>query len=716
MRSESAASIERRRAIVFFVLLFCIEVSVFYAQVSMQITPFYPMNFDQTTYINQVYTLYARFVDVGWLSLVQYPFKTANSSGMGLQIQGALAAIVGGPNRISLLSVNLFYFLTLQLALFKAIRSTTGSTAFSWIGVALLISCLSIFDAAGGLFDFRIDFSALCLFGIWICLIVMSRTFRDRRLAFAAGLIASLLIVTRFVTLVYIALIYATIIVALTFGARTSTPVTRAFSRYRIRNVWQSFLLVALFAGLPLSLSIIPIYQKYVGAHVLSNEKYMRATEVGVHDLIGHVLFYPRSIVFDHIGAPALCLSAGLVLALSVATIVNPNSRKTLGLRLIHYRYEFIAIALAIAVPIAVLTMDIAKSTVVGGIVVVPIILAFIILVSTVRSEDALRMVSMKTLSWGRGPKPRADISVGSNINLLGLTQAVVMLSGLLIFLSHASVRQHAIPRVDLDHINELNGAIVRYAVEHDMSKPRFSIDRIVDYLYWGTLDLTAFERFNVGLSVTAGLGDAGNAFDAVPRAVAIQLVEASDILVLTDPSIGRDSPYPLNSDIKSYWNDLMSWAKEHRWPLYKTNVREVPYEVFVRPEFRVTGISTDGWITEAGFTIEADVAQLKQWPYIFLGGEATFNELQGVPSARATVMNAGSADQELPAALSSRGSRYELIVDTRALPANTATPIRILVTFDRSFVPQKLGINSDTRHLVVRAPTSKEMMAAASN
>jgi hypothetical protein len=64
------------------------------------------------------------------------------------------------------------------IGVFFVIRSRTGRTDYAWVGMALLLSAHTLFNAAGGIYDYRIDFSAFCLYGIFACLMVWSGSFR----------------------------------------------------------------------------------------------------------------------------------------------------------------------------------------------------------------------------------------------------------------------------------------------------------------------------------------------------------------------------------------------------------------------------------------------------------------------------------------------------------------------------------------------------------
>ena len=69
------------------------------------------------------------------------------------------------------------------------------------------------------------------------------------------------------------------------------------------------------------------------------------------------------------------------------------------------------------------------------------------------------------------------------------------------------------------------------------------AIDRVVDYLNIGTIELDAFERFRQRLKFRKGLD---YDFMPTPREVALKIVADCDIIVLTDPFLRRDQPYPI--------------------------------------------------------------------------------------------------------------------------------------------------------------------------
>ena len=93
----------------------------------------------------------------------------------------------------------------------------------------------------------------------------------------------------------------------------------------------------------------------------------------------------------------------------------------------------------------------------------------------------------------------------------------------------------------------------------------------------------------------------------------------------------------------------------------------------------------------------------------LVLEGEANYDLLGGKPCPRAVAEVSGQTT-ELPASVTATGNRYRLMIDARAAASPQDGRVRITVRFDRHFVPRALGINPDSRELVVRAPSQREL------
>ncbi len=190
-------------------------------------------------------------------------------------------------------------------------------------------------EMAKVLFDFRMDFLAYCLYGVWACTVIHSQLFLHRYWSLGCGLIAAFLVLNRFVTVTYLlgvsagfALICGTVAI---FWRKEADLVSRL--RRRLFNLGLSTV-VLLVVVLPILIrNRHAIHDYYVVNHVVGEERYVRAALLGIHDLAGHLSFYPNSIIQDHLGGIFLWASA-IVIGCGLATrLLGRKSREEVTTR-----------------------------------------------------------------------------------------------------------------------------------------------------------------------------------------------------------------------------------------------------------------------------------------------------------------------------------------------------------------------------------------------
>lgn len=230
--------------------------------------------------------------------------------------------------------------------------------------------------------------------------------------------------------------------------------------------------------------------------------------------------------------------------------------------RLRRYGHEFLALGLAVLIPVVILTANVSKSPVVGGVVTVPIVLAMILFGAAI---------------WPHGAAIGLRRSVRLNVATIAMAVALVA------FVNKGLSSNDLAPRADLERITELAGAIARHAADHGLDRISMSTDRVDDYQNIGTPKLYSIERLHRNLDVAGLLGHGAHGIFATSREDALRLLAESDVIVLTDAVTDRGHPYPMNSKIKEYWDDLWRWTNQNRSLLYATEIFGIPYRVFVR-------------------------------------------------------------------------------------------------------------------------------------
>jgi hypothetical protein len=296
----------------------------------------------------------------------------------------------------------------------------------------------------------------------------------------------------------------------------------------------------------------------------------------------------------------------------------------------------------------------------------------------------------------------------------------IVLTVGFAGFAGKAAIEPRDPPRLVREQHVALNEAIARFVVENKLTRPKISFDRVADHLNVGTIEIYGYERYRQRLAFVPRFGVSKYGIFATPRDVAMQLISESDIVILTDPIIARDHPYPMNTKIKEYWDDIRQWANDNMVLVLSENIAELPHRVFARPGVRIGGATGDGWITAAGLSVGVNASHLTRWPIIVLHGSAVDGHvalLGGMPNARAVVVEGRNRDGlELPVRLRRSGQAYSVIIEAHAIAAATDERREIRLTFDRHFVPSRVASSPDTRELVLRAPEVSNLQAAPPN
>jgi hypothetical protein len=530
------------RPLAWLALVLVLEAIIFYVHVHLRVAPYYPQVFDQLTYMWATTEVLDNLSQQGLGALIQ-PFLSPMATGITYPLQGALAQLVLGPSRAALLTVNLVYFLAVQLCLFLTVRRAHGAPQAAWLALALFIGCIGIFKTAGGIADYRIDFTAMCLFGIWVCTLSWTQEFTSRKFSILAGLVASALILLRFITAAYVGPIYIVLFCYLAFWKRRDQRIYFV----RIGNFLISGVTVAIMTLPALALAWGPINAYYVSGHLHGDEPAIRAADVGVVDIGSNLLYYPRSLLDFQIGTLGAVIIAAILIVASIGKLRRPSLR-------IGNSFDALVFAAALLVPLMVLTCDYSKSPVVVGIVLVPLML----LTASVWHSFAIPDLGPGPVRWAT---------------------YFFLATGAVAFVVDASSRRFDMSPADQAEIQKLNLAIAAYSA--DLEQPKIAFDRMTDYLNSATLRYYFRREYGPGRPPPAVHESLGGIF-AVRREQALSAVKSSDVVVLTDKMTKRGKS-PFDTAIIEYWDALDDFAESNLTALAAGTVDGIPYRVLIR-------------------------------------------------------------------------------------------------------------------------------------
>lgn len=293
------------------VLALLLQYGLFREYALREIVWAYPPSHDQTQYILDSYDIYEQIVDKGIVHGVRYGLTLPTPQGFIFHVQASLMYLVLGPGRLSALTINFLYFALLQVVLAWTLHWLTRRWSMVGIGLGLLLCASGPFFWAGGLMDFRIDFAAMCLFGVVICLALRSSLFQSRPWSAIVGIAASYLILFRTITVVFLSGIIGLFVCYLLlrlWGLRKNDSLRRLEWR-RLANLALASVLVAVLTIPLLYLQRHALKDYYIKGHLPGEESRIRML------ISGHSLgYYPIVLLGSHAG-PVCRKLAALVLA-----------------------------------------------------------------------------------------------------------------------------------------------------------------------------------------------------------------------------------------------------------------------------------------------------------------------------------------------------------------------------------------------------------------
>ena len=695
--SELDSRRQRRRNTIcwlFVVALLAAQFGLWRQYVLREVAWAYPTNFDQLAYLEQSYQTYERILSHGLITGLEegmglkFGHLPMNAAGATLHLQAAVLYLMTGASRLSALSLNFIYWVAFQIVLIGTLRWLTGRWSATFLGWGLLLTTITpFFETGGSLFDFRLDFIAFCLFGIFICAVIRSGVFVDWRWSALAGLAAAVLGTFRFITLAYLLGIFVAFgifLIALWVVRWRDLAGQQAVQR-RIAGVIVAGLVIAVLAG-PVIWHHRAAIRSYYGLHVSGEEKTLRAQQSGTTTLAANLKYYPSSLIEDHAGFGFLIL-AGVVLCASIVAAAVRRARGDCSRAAIDSTIAIAFLVLCLLIPDLVLTRDTAKSPIVGGIMVAPLVwlvLSVVLLLFGVARREPMLPVARRML-------------VGASV--------LAMLAAMYLQFSRYSHRTLlGAHRAEVEKVDAMWDRMARDCMLLGWTSPAITSDSLQDFLYHKDLSILAYEKYGVLLSAGASIGRL-EAYDAKEL---YDRLAMSDFAIITKNTRPPAFEYPFDRQMREWHGDILKWCRQNMVELEHDDLG-APFDreltLFIRPGVGMRA-AADGWITSDGMDVTALARALREYPVIELRGQADFALLKDrTPNVSARLEQPNGQVLSVPAEFRRSGNNYTITV--RADPARLppSGPVVVHLDFDIHFVPKQLGANEDTRELVMKLP-----------
>jgi hypothetical protein len=494
-------------------------------------------NYDQNSYLIMAYSVKEHIQREGlvhalWYALVEAP-KAAGA--LYPMIGGSLAWLFGGA-RLPALATNFIGFVVLQAALFATLRHFYGAAA-AFGALGLLLTGPTAWFFAGGIFDFRMDFLVYCLWGTWACLVLRSGLFEERGWVILTTLVAIVLVLVRFFTLVYFIGVMGGLALTLAAAWWLGANETSAKLRGRLINMLLSLCLLCV-AVLPVIIgNWRSIANYYIVGHFAGDEGAIRAAESGIASWWDHLRYYPGVIAWFHTGRRFIFVLLIVLAAVLVTLWRAPALRK------IRFDTEaalrVIFLAGCVIGPLVPLTIDVAKSVVVASVVIVPLIVLLFVMLSQFVRLDA------------NGSPPPLFAAACALAFAIGCFTQVSFAQGV--------DRTSNLTRLQKQQWINVLSEVNRLAHDRGWREVILSVDEVSGEFNHGVATTWGYERSGI---LTEFYGALGARIFTTNCEEVLRLLAQSHIVILTDPK--QPSGYPFAASYRAVEVSARAWIDEN--------------------------------------------------------------------------------------------------------------------------------------------------------
>lgn len=289
-------------------LVLGVEAIVFRTETAAHYAWIYPRWADQLQYLDEAYRGYERMQNAGFASAAWEALIAGTPQGSLHALFALIAFAISGPGRNSVLAVNMAAFLLLQLATFTGARRVSGSTAWALASAAFLASFqFPWVPGSASAVDFRLDWLAVCAFGITVASAVSGAAFRSYAGAALFGVAVGLAILTRFLSVMYFGAILVCLVVWL---------LSQPGRRVRCTRLLLSAAVASLVCGPVLWLSRQAIYRYYWQSILDSPDSTLRGTRLDASASASWILV---QLFKEQVGMMALGIAVGAAALLILA-------------------------------------------------------------------------------------------------------------------------------------------------------------------------------------------------------------------------------------------------------------------------------------------------------------------------------------------------------------------------------------------------------------
>jgi len=665
-----------------------LELVLFCAYFQREITPYPPEGWDQMGYYLNSFGQFDVLLKRDWPQLDHKIW----AQGILVQSITAVSYFIFGVSRLNGPLFIALIWLLLQFVIFTHFQKRAGPWA-GWLALGLTLSVGSYFRVIGGIVDFRLDAPGGMLYGMSLIYLIESERLKQKTPTnlFIFSTLAAIL--TRSNTILLLGpalLLYAMFLI-----------LKREFVLGRIwKNLWPSTRFVA--AGVLVgAIAMASRFYRYYLAYYFTGDPNSPAIIASMNQVMqvspeqgwNYRLYPVKIFLLNHLGfvffAACILSFAGLVLSWALRHRSQSSAPQSISASGNQQCDDLLLGFLYFAIPISLYTLSVSRNPVVATTLVVPAV----VLVGSC-------LVRLNGLMTRRSSAPSLGLLAATGVLVLSI--AIVH-----VFVHFTSTR-------GLDPIYETPEGMARDI--NALVKEKEIRSYKVAWLDFNDMSNTLLEFYGY-LHDRRLYGYNTTNFYAAPSSSAMALMVAGSELVIVNEAPGKAfRPLPFNQKIEEYRQaaapalskQFIRLRKEYTtiWGRYAVYVsKEKQLGIVTEPAIRLKNAYPD-WLGKE-FSLEIAPEKINVLRKAIVAGESSYflNKDELTFSVRYISNNPGRVAQSVVIKPVFEGALYRLSID---IPAHLDI-CGLTVTASRTFVPKQIGLNDDTRELVLQYPRTVE-------
>ena len=459
----------------------------------------------------------------------RHTLREAAENGPLIHIEALLLFLVAGPSRLSALSVHQVNLAAYVILFTGGVKHVTGSRRMALLATGLAFGSGPLWF--GGQIDYRLDFSAMCMFGLFVSLVMRSDVFHRLGWSLAAGGAAGATILLRFLNAPYIAGIYAVMLAYYGFAAmrRRSADGARRLTGASRPGFWGRRSCSPSSGSAAQRSTVTTSY----GRDWARRPRYRTRSPCSCT--------HPKSLLTDHLGL-WLPAAAALAIGLSLMGIRWPGAADRQPARLGDHFLFLVVCAGVVYVSLTAYAAFEVVSPTVGG-VLVPVFSWIVALGCWL----LLRRRLPSELTTQRAAGAAAAIAIG--IGLWGQTSH---------YGRHTAFGLH---ERDFRPIIEMYDTIGAYSEQARWQAPIIAADSMRDYFWAGAVRVSYYERHGRLIGFLGVLG-ASASVNPPPREDMLSQLAAAHFLILAHQAGQIEYPYALVPALEAIRPEVERFAR----------------------------------------------------------------------------------------------------------------------------------------------------------